>query len=245
MLGIKKAMIEETWRPILNIATDKRGYPHNNLLFLHENICCGYSLEAPRRGASNDLGEALLMSTHNICFHGEIRKYQHFSDEKSALSVAMIKDLKSTVYKTLICLEYPTSVWLPHTATDKRLDGPFKIITTHPVSPQCYRWVWSLVWRRCRVSYVTEASDWNWLTVGQGLLSFIAGKGRGESFYYTPDIRSIWGHIVFAFPFVRSFIRTYVRSFVFPSQGQSFCVKVYKTSYFEDPLMDFVHLAWW
>ena len=28
------------------------------------------------------------MSTHNICFRGEIR-YQHFSDEKSALSVAM------------------------------------------------------------------------------------------------------------------------------------------------------------
>ena len=24
------------------------------LLFLHENICCGYSLEAPRRGASNE-----------------------------------------------------------------------------------------------------------------------------------------------------------------------------------------------
>ena len=33
-----------------------------------------------------------------------------------------------------------------------------------------------------------------------------------------------------------------VRSFVFPSQGQSFCVKVYKTSYFEDPLMDFIHI---
>ena len=31
-------------------------------------------------------------------------------------------------------------------------------------------------------------------------------------------------------------------SFVFPSQGQSFCVKVYKTSYFEDPLMDFIHI---
>ena len=26
------------------------------------------------------------------------------------------------------------------------------------------------------------------------------------------------------------------------SQGQSFCVKVYKTSYFEDPLMDFIHI---
>ena len=63
---------------------------------------------------------------------------------------------------------------------------------------------------------------------------------------YTPDIRSMWGYIVFAFPFVRSFERTfvrpYVRSFVFPLQGQSVCVKVYKTSYFEDPLMDLVHI---
>ena len=67
---------------------------------------------------------------------------------------------------------------------------------------------------------------------------------------YTPDIRSMWGYIVFAFPFVRSFIhtfvrtyvRSYVRLFVFPSQGQSFCIKVYKTSYFEDPLMDVVYI---
>ena len=35
-------------------------------LFLHENICCGYSLEAPHRGASNEY--------HNICFHEEIKK---------------------------------------------------------------------------------------------------------------------------------------------------------------------------
>ena len=35
-------------------------------LFLHENICCGYSLEAPQRGVSNE--------DHNICFHGEIWK---------------------------------------------------------------------------------------------------------------------------------------------------------------------------
>ena len=56
----------------------------------------------------------------------------------------------------------------------------------------------------------------------------------------------MWGYIVFTFPFVRSFVRTFVRLFVrlfvFPSQGQRFCVKVYKTSYFEDPLMDFVHI---
>ena len=35
-------------------------------LFLHEKICCGYSLEVPQRGASNEY--------HNICFRGEIRK---------------------------------------------------------------------------------------------------------------------------------------------------------------------------
>ena len=65
-------------------------------------------------------------------------------------------------------------------------------------------------------------------------------------YYYTPDIQSMWGYIVSVFPFVHLFVRTfvhlYVRSFVFPSQGQSFCIKVYKTSYFEDPLMDFVHI---
>ena len=37
-----------------------------SILFLHENICCGYSLEAPRQGASNEY--------HNICFCREIRK---------------------------------------------------------------------------------------------------------------------------------------------------------------------------
>ena len=33
-----------------------------------------------------------------------------------------------------------------------------------------------------------------------------------------------------------------LRIFIKKSQGQSFCVKVHKTSYFEDPLMDFVHI---
>ena len=37
-----------------SIATDKKGYPHNIFLILDENICCGYSLEAPHQGASNE-----------------------------------------------------------------------------------------------------------------------------------------------------------------------------------------------
>ena len=36
------------------------------LSVLHKMICCRYSLELPR--------EAILMSTHNICFYGEISK---------------------------------------------------------------------------------------------------------------------------------------------------------------------------
>ena len=30
------------------------------LLFLDENICCGYSLEAPRQGASNEYPQHML-----------------------------------------------------------------------------------------------------------------------------------------------------------------------------------------
>ena len=36
-----------------------------------ENIDCGYSLEPPRPGSSNEYGnldEAVLTSTHNLCF---------------------------------------------------------------------------------------------------------------------------------------------------------------------------------
>ena len=32
-----------------------------SFLFLHENICCGYSLEAPRRGASNEYPQHMFL----------------------------------------------------------------------------------------------------------------------------------------------------------------------------------------
>ena len=49
-------------------------------LFLHKNIRCGYSLEAPQRGASNEYHNTgfyhrvLLMDTHNICLYGELEE---------------------------------------------------------------------------------------------------------------------------------------------------------------------------
>ena len=39
-------------------------------LFLHKDIDCGYSLEPPR--------EAVLTSTHNLCFEQKYEKYQNF-----------------------------------------------------------------------------------------------------------------------------------------------------------------------
>ena len=39
-------------------------------LFLLKNIDCGYSLEPPRRGGSNEY--------HNLCFEQKYEKYQSF-----------------------------------------------------------------------------------------------------------------------------------------------------------------------
>ena len=63
---------------------------------------------------------------------------------------------------------------------------------------------------------------------------------RHTKYVVIPPTYEIYGggYNVFAFPFVRM----YVRLFVFLSQGQSFCIKIYRTSYFEDPLMDFIHI---
>ena len=52
-----------------------------------QNIDCGYSLEPPLRGGSNEYpqsmfwGEAVLTSTHNLCFEQKYEKYQNFLSE--------------------------------------------------------------------------------------------------------------------------------------------------------------------
>ena len=45
-------------------------------IFQLRNIDCGYSLEPPRRGGSNEYpqSEAVLTSTHNLCFWAKICK---------------------------------------------------------------------------------------------------------------------------------------------------------------------------
>ena len=53
-----------------------RGIRQIFFLFLHENICCGYSLEAPQRGASNEYPQ------HMFSWRNK-KKYQHFLVEKA------------------------------------------------------------------------------------------------------------------------------------------------------------------
>ena len=53
---------EHIFYAILFIAPDKGLFFSNQIvlafvLFLHKNICCGYSLEAPHRGASNEYSQ--------------------------------------------------------------------------------------------------------------------------------------------------------------------------------------------
>ena len=57
-----------------DIAPEKRGIWIIFFWSLHENACCGYSLEALRLSASNKY--------HNICFMKTREEYQYFSADK-------------------------------------------------------------------------------------------------------------------------------------------------------------------
>ena len=55
-------------KPILVIALDKASFLPKNVdifLFVHESICCWYSLEAPRWGASNEYPQHIFSRTNN------------------------------------------------------------------------------------------------------------------------------------------------------------------------------------
>ena len=53
----KSALILYLW----SIATDRRGIHIIFFLFLEENICCGYSLEAPWQGTSNEYPQYMFL----------------------------------------------------------------------------------------------------------------------------------------------------------------------------------------
>ena len=62
-----------------NIAPDKRGIYILFFLFRHENICCGYSLEVPQNGTSNEYPQHMFSCRNK-------KKHQFFSNEISIFS---------------------------------------------------------------------------------------------------------------------------------------------------------------
>ena len=81
-------------------------------LILLKNINCGYSLEPPHRGGSNEYPqytEAVLTSTHNLCFEQEYEKYQNFLSESFPFLV-----VKFSIYlnRRVFVMCSKTHVWL-------------------------------------------------------------------------------------------------------------------------------------
>ena len=61
----------------LIIAPDKR-YTHDIFLFLHKKICCGYSLEAPRWGASNEYPQHMFLLRNKKNISTFLLKKMHY-----------------------------------------------------------------------------------------------------------------------------------------------------------------------
>ena len=90
------------WKGQANRAADKYFLisPCNIFLFLHANTCCGYSLLL--------LTKALLISTHNICLHGETRNIYVdtcliYSFASSTVNVLKFQTLYSLLFWPKFC----------------------------------------------------------------------------------------------------------------------------------------------
>ena len=94
-----------------------------SFLFLLENICCGYSLEVPRRGASNEYPQQMISWRNK-------KDISIFRMEKNALSVAMLNPLwtewtlphyiledSNFKYVRLCDLDIPKEKWLLYLQT--------------------------------------------------------------------------------------------------------------------------------
>ena len=77
---------------ILYIATDKRDIHILFFLFLNKNICCGYSLEAPRGGASNEYRQNMFLLRNK-------KIYQFFCLKKNQKKTRLIWSNDYGIYR--------------------------------------------------------------------------------------------------------------------------------------------------
>ena len=69
IIGSRRVIKEENsrWLQIKRFNPTKTA--HIFFLFLNKNISCGYSMEAPRQGASNKYSQHVFLSTNKECIH--------------------------------------------------------------------------------------------------------------------------------------------------------------------------------
>ena len=94
-------------------------------LFIHKNICCGYSLEAPRRGASNEYPQHVFLWGIQENYPGIIIKYaclmgplnrpegpslrprlEYYKNKNISCSWASAEQIYSVTYLCLAAMEY-------------------------------------------------------------------------------------------------------------------------------------------
>ena len=78
-------------------------------LFLHKNICCGYSLEVPNRGISNEYPQHMFMwRNKKISTIFGLKKVPHLELGPYLLTIAVI-DLEQSV---LLAVEETKNCWM-------------------------------------------------------------------------------------------------------------------------------------
>ena len=75
----------------------REGFRKIYFLILHENICCGYLLKVPQRGASNEY--------HNISYYNKINTLQPLYNTVRYNMVLDITRFKDGSQKCIDCIE--------------------------------------------------------------------------------------------------------------------------------------------
>ena len=91
-----------------------------SFLFLHENICCGYSLEAPRRGASNGYPQHMFSWRNKkntmwipplICSYGLYSVLLPHGNQCSITKTRLFKCIESFTTKKWKCLDENSDIF--------------------------------------------------------------------------------------------------------------------------------------
>ena len=121
----------------------KRGIHIIIFLFLNKNVCCGYSLEAPRQDSSNEYPQ-------HMCFYGELGKTSVLFSWKKVPYLVLWNDVLFILFQTKaervheelqLVVDYMSNVIQP------LLSSSFVVLPVSTLSIRC--------WTACPMSYLS------------------------------------------------------------------------------------------